>query len=122
MLGSSARGSGTSAVQFCSSDRARQEEHASCVGIHLARYRLEPPQQTIVQIPVGTGRYGGILVLSKSPSGEPIIIPFADRRQAGKQLATQLAAFANRSDVLVLALPRGGVPVAFEVARAVACR
>ena len=57
-------------------------------------------------------------MLSKSLSGEPIIIPFADRRQAGKQLATQLAPYANRSDVLVLALPRGGVPVAFEVARA----
>jgi putative phosphoribosyl transferase len=56
-------------------------------------------------------------VLSKSLSGEPIIIPFADRRQAGKQLATQLADYANRSDVVVLALPRGGVPVAFGVAR-----
>ena len=57
-------------------------------------------------------------MLSKSLSGEPLIIPFADRRQAGKQLATQLAAYANRSDVVVLALPRGGVPVAFEVASA----
>ncbi len=57
-------------------------------------------------------------MLRKSRSGEPIIIPFANRRQAGKQLATQLAPYANRSDVLVLALPRGGVPVAFEVARA----
>jgi putative phosphoribosyl transferase len=57
-------------------------------------------------------------VLSKSQLGEPVIIPFADRRQAGKKLATQLASYANRSDVLVLALPRGGVPVGFEVARA----
>jgi putative phosphoribosyl transferase len=57
-------------------------------------------------------------VLSKSLSGDPIIIPFADRRQAGKQLATQLAAYADRSDLLVLALPRGAMPVAFEVARA----
>ena len=55
-------------------------------------------------------------MLSKSLSGEPIAVPFADRRQAGKKLAAQLAAYANRSDVLVLALPRGGVPVAFEVA------
>ncbi len=54
----------------------------------------------------------------KSLSGEPIVIPFANRRQAGKKLATQLANYADRSDVLVLALPRGGVPVAFEVARA----
>jgi len=42
---------------------------------------------------------------------------FLDRTEAGQLLATQLAAYANRPDVLVLALPRGGVPVAFEVAR-----
>src|SRR6195256_2341357 len=44
---------------------------------------------------------------------------FRDRREAGRLLATKLAAYANRPDVLVLALPRGGVPVAYEVARAV---
>jgi predicted phosphoribosyltransferase len=43
---------------------------------------------------------------------------FRDRTDAGRQLAEKLAAYANRGDVLVLALPRGGVPVAFEVARA----
>ena len=43
---------------------------------------------------------------------------FRDRREAGQLLATKLSAYADRSDVLVLALPRGGVPVAFEVARA----
>jgi predicted phosphoribosyltransferase len=43
---------------------------------------------------------------------------FRDRSDAGQQLATKLAAYANRPDVLVLALPRGGVPVAFEVAKA----
>ncbi len=43
---------------------------------------------------------------------------FRDRRDAGRLLASRLAAYANRLDVLVLALPRGGVPVAFEVARA----
>jgi predicted phosphoribosyltransferase len=43
---------------------------------------------------------------------------FRDRRQAGRLLGARLAAYANRSDVLVLALPRGGVPVAYEVARA----
>ena len=42
---------------------------------------------------------------------------FRDRTDAGRQLAAKLAAYADRSDVLVLALPRGGVPVAFEVAR-----
>ena len=44
---------------------------------------------------------------------------FRDRREAGRRLAEQLAAYAGRDDVIVLALPRGGVPVAFEVARAI---
>jgi putative phosphoribosyl transferase len=43
---------------------------------------------------------------------------FRDRRDAGERLAIELRRFANRSDLLVLGLPRGGVPVAFEVARA----
>jgi putative phosphoribosyl transferase len=43
---------------------------------------------------------------------------FHDRTEAGRLLAQQLAAYANLQDVLVLALPRGGVPVAFEVANA----
>ena len=42
---------------------------------------------------------------------------FRDRRDAGRLLAEKLAAYASRPDVLVLALPRGGVPVAYEVAR-----
>jgi putative phosphoribosyl transferase len=43
---------------------------------------------------------------------------FKDRSEAGRLLATRLSAYANRPDVVVLALPRGGVPVAFEVAQA----
>jgi predicted phosphoribosyltransferase len=43
---------------------------------------------------------------------------FSDRRDAGRVLAQELTAYAGRSDVIVLALPRGGVPVAYEVALA----
>src|SRR6266850_1643445 len=43
---------------------------------------------------------------------------FHDRTDAGRQLAARLTEYADRPDVLVLALPRGGVPVAFEVAQA----
>lgn len=44
--------------------------------------------------------------------------PFADRAQAGAALAGRLASYAGRADVVVLALPRGGVPVAAPVAAA----
>jgi putative phosphoribosyl transferase len=44
---------------------------------------------------------------------------FKDRVDAGKKLAAALGAYNHRKDVLVLALPRGGVPVAFEVAKAI---
>jgi putative phosphoribosyl transferase len=43
---------------------------------------------------------------------------FRDRRDAGRRLANRLRTYAGRPDVLVLALPRGGVPVAYEVAYA----
>lgn len=43
---------------------------------------------------------------------------FKDRTEAGQVLARKLVAYANDVDVVVLALPRGGVPVAFEVATA----
>jgi predicted phosphoribosyltransferase len=43
---------------------------------------------------------------------------FQDRFEAGRVLASKLSQFANRTDVVVLALARGGVPVGFEVAKA----
>src|SRR3982075_1070061 len=43
---------------------------------------------------------------------------FQDRFEAGRLLASKLSHLANRPDTVVLALPRGGVPVGFEVAKA----
>lgn len=45
-------------------------------------------------------------------------MPFRDRADAGRQLAARLTAYAGREDVIVLALPRGGVPVGLEIAKA----
>lgn len=48
-----------------------------------------------------------------------MVRPFADRREAGRELASHLSQYRGRTDVSVLALPRGGVPVGFEVADAI---
>src|SRR4030095_9712295 len=50
------------------------------------------------------------------PGGDETMI-YRDRTDAGKQLASRLSEYAGRDNVLVLALPRGGVPVAYEVAK-----
>jgi putative phosphoribosyl transferase len=44
------------------------------------------------------------------------VLPFVDRAEAGRVLASKLSAYSRRDDVIVLGLPRGGVPVAFAVA------
>ncbi len=46
------------------------------------------------------------------------MILFKDRADAGRKLAKELPSYGGRTDVIVLGLPRGGVPVAFEVAKA----
>src|SRR5438132_30432 len=62
-----------------------------------------------------SGGCGTWPIMGKSTSRKS---PFRNRRDAGRQLARALAGYAGRPDLLVLALPRGGVPVAYEVARA----
>ena len=52
------------------------------------------------------------------PKEMTYITKFRDRAEAGLLLAKKLSKYANRKDVLILALPRGGVPVGFEVANA----
>lgn len=52
------------------------------------------------------------------PTKETNTALFKDRRDAGRKLAQKLKDYAGRKDVIVLALPRGGVPVAYEVAKA----
>ncbi|NDD30375.1 MAG: phosphoribosyltransferase [Proteobacteria bacterium] len=68
------------------------------------------PEETSVSNAEYQSRHGG--------GEESVVLPFADRRAAGRLLARALASFADDPEVVVLALPRGGVPVGFEVARA----
>jgi putative phosphoribosyl transferase len=53
--------------------------------------------------------------MSMDPNAQPL---FRDRFDAGRALAAQLSGYAGRPDLIVLGLPRGGVPVGYEVARA----
>src|SRR5271166_6863169 len=92
-----------------SARRARRPPRSRCgagVGPPAAapsrRRRFWPP-----------GTVGGRLV----PMSEWLAMAFSDRSDAGRQLGEELAALRGQ-DVVVLGLPRGGVPVAFEVARA----
>jgi len=57
------------------------------------------------------------LLFRRNFLGRWLMKPFRDRTDAGRLLVGPLGVYANRKDVLVLALPRGGVPVAYEVAR-----
>jgi predicted phosphoribosyltransferase len=59
-------------------------------------------------IPAAVQKFMGV------PGGK---VYFYDRADAGRSLARNLQSYKNRPDVIILALPRGGVPVAFEVAR-----
>jgi putative phosphoribosyl transferase len=75
---------------------------------HLGRLRSTPDKDAEVS---GHSRFATRPILTD-------MNPFTDRREAGRLLAARLGCYTNRTDVVVLAIPRGGVPVAFEIARA----
>jgi predicted phosphoribosyltransferase len=60
---------------------------------------------------------GYFVAMLKTDAGNPAMTLFDDRRDAGVALAAELTRYRGRDDVVILALPRGGVPVAYEVAR-----
>jgi putative phosphoribosyl transferase len=57
------------------------------------------------------------MMLFRDEAEDDELLPFADRAEAGRILGAKLVAYSRRADVIVLGLPRGGVPVAYEVAR-----
>jgi len=65
------------------------------------------------------GKVAGSIAGTAMAQHTPVRLPLKDRMQAGSLLAQALRHYAGRSDTLVLALPRGGVPVAFEIVRAI---
>src|SRR5690348_15868986 len=68
----------------------------------------------------GPARRGGVPDPDDRTSWEDVMADrvFGDRRDAGRALAGLLDHYRGRADVVVLGLPRGGVPVAYELARA----
>lgn len=80
------------------------------------RLRLGNPDERPHAITLKTR--GSICALKPVQSMKVMSRLFQDRMEGGRALAELLGAYAHRKDVLILALPRGGVPVAFEVAQA----
>jgi predicted phosphoribosyltransferase len=74
---------------------------------------------SIEEVATEANAVGGAAACSVRGLQRQINMPmrFHDRAEAGQQLAARLQDYAGRPDVIVLALPRGGVPVAYEVAR-----
>jgi putative phosphoribosyl transferase len=81
-----------------------------------AQIKTTPKQETVTT-GSGFGSWGCVMLFREEDEDEETL-PFEDRAEAGRILATKLSAYSGRDDVLVLGLPRGGVPVAFQVAQA----
>src|SRR5262249_2174440 len=84
-------------------------------GVALVRPVRARHLQTLRGFPIGQDAGRRRPAPRRGPAGG--IMLFCDRLDAGRALAARLDAYRNRPDVLGLALPRGGVPVACEVAR-----
>src|SRR5581483_4061148 len=92
---------------------ARQRACAAAASSRLARsMRTASPRGEIAK------RRGSDIISADVSVGADPPARFANRRAAGRALASRLSEYAGRNDVMVLGLPRGGVPVAAEVARA----
>lgn len=78
--------------------------------------------ETLALLPVRPAAEPPVIATPPSPPSAraPQGPSYVDRRDAGRRLAQRLSAYAHQPDVLVLALPRGGLPVAVEVAHALA--
>lgn len=84
------------------------------LGAELSRLQI-----VAASMPGGTGRaWIGLMLFSNARTSSFRPKGFRERREAGRRLASVLTAYGGRKDVIVLGLPRGGVPVAYEVARA----
>lgn len=102
-------------VQLGLLGRAR---HAVSVDPPPCAVHADRPASFGTPLASGPATGGGKLSVRGTASVFDAMQPYRDRRAAGRRLAALLAAFRGRDDVLVLAVPRGGVPVAYEIARA----
>ncbi len=76
------------------------------------------PSPTPVRPALGDWQRSGKYIRPGSNVRTDHQLPYPDRSVAGQALASRLSAHAGRTDTVILALPRGGAPVAYEIARA----